>query len=60
MEVFKIRADVESILLDPAFPEIFDFKHDLETSPIIIFIGNPDDNNISETISVLSSLQRRK
>ena len=45
---------VDFILLDPAVPEIFYFKHDVGTSLIIIFIGNPDVENIRDAILVLS------
>ena len=39
-----------SIFLDPAVPEIFYFKHDVEASLIVIFIGNPDVDNIGDDI----------
>ena len=40
MVLDHIAAD--SILLHPVYPEIFYFKHGVESSLIIIFIGNPD------------------
>ena len=48
MEISKVKAikldeiDVDSILPDPAIPEIFYFKHDVRVFQIIIFIGNSD------------------
>ena len=38
---------VDSILLDPAVPEIFHFKHDVDASNVIIFIGNADVYSLS-------------
>ena len=52
MGVSKVRAvildkiGVDSILLDPAVPEIFYFKHHVGASPIIILVGSPNANNI--------------
>ena len=45
---------VNFILLDPAVPEIFYFKHDIGDSIIIIFIGNPDVDNFGDAILVPS------
>ena len=48
MGVSKVKAivlnkiGVDSILLDPAVHEIFDFKYDEGPLPFINFIGNPD------------------
>ena len=47
------KVDVDSIFLDLAVPEKFDFKRDEEASLIIIFIGNTDVHNIGDAISVL-------
>ena len=55
MQVSKVKTivldliGVDSILLDPAVPEI---KHDLGASLIIIFIVNPDVDNIEDHILV--------
>ena len=60
MMVFKVRTIVldwigfEFIHLYPAVLEIFHFKHDAGSFPIIIFIGNPDVGNIGDVILVLS------
>ena len=45
---------VDFVFLDPAFPEIFYFKHDVGASLIISFIGNPDVDNIRDAMAVLS------
>ena len=39
---------VDFILLDPAVPEIFHFKHDVGSFLILIFVGNPDVDNCHE------------
>ena len=60
--IFKVRAivlnyiGVGSILLDPAVPEIFYFKHDIAASLIIFFIGNPDVDNIGDATLVYPKL----
>ena len=41
------------IILDPAVPAIFYFKHN-EGASLINFIGNPNVDNIRDAISVLS------
>ena len=38
--------------LDPAVLEIIYFKHDVGASPIIVFIGNPDVDNIHDVVLV--------
>ena len=48
---------VEFFLLNPAVPEIFYFKHDEGASLIIIFIGNPNVDNICDAFLVLSQGQ---
>ena len=59
MEVSQVRTtvlnyiSVDPIFLDLAVSEIFYFKHDLRAFLIIIFIGNPDIDNIGDTILVL-------
>ena len=59
MGVAKVRAiildliGVDSILLDPAIPEVLYFKHDSFVSQIIIFIGSSGVDNIANTILVL-------
>ena len=56
-EVMLIVLDevgIDPILLDPAVLEIFYFKHDERASLIIIFIGNPDIDDIGNAILVLS------
>ena len=45
--------DVVSIILKQAIPNIFYFKHDVETSWIIIFPGNSDVDNIGDAMLVL-------
>ena len=60
MEVFEVWTivinliGVDSMILDPAVPKIFYFKHDVGASLIIVFIGNLDVDNIGDTILVLS------
>ena len=44
---------VDFIVLDPAVPEIFYFKDDTRASLIIIFIGNPEIDNMRDAIIVL-------
>ena len=44
---------VDFVILDPAVPEIFYFKHDVRTALIIVLIGNPDVDIISDAILVL-------
>ena len=44
---------VGSIFLNLAVPEIFCFKHDVVASLIIIFIDNPDVDDIGDAIVVL-------
>ena len=41
---------VDFIVLDPAVPEIFYFKDDIRASLIIIFIGNPEIDNMRDAI----------
>ena len=56
IEISKVRSIVQDLigidttLFDLAIPEIFYFKHDVEASNIIIFIGIP--NFISNAIPV--------
>ena len=38
--------------LDPAVLEIIYFKHDVGASPIMVFIGNPDIDNIRDVVLV--------
>ena len=52
----EIRLDWSwHILLDPAVPEIFYFKHGIAAFRIIIYIGNPHVDNIIDAILALSS-----
>ena len=52
MAVFKVRPitndyiGADTIFFDPAVSEIFYFKHDVEVSIVIIFIGNPDVDSL--------------
>ena len=39
---------------DTAVPTTFHFKHDIVVSLTIVFVGNPDVENISDAISILS------
>ena len=47
------------VFLDLAVPEIFDFKNDVGASLIIMFIGNPGIENISNVMLVLCSILRQ-
>ena len=48
MRLFDVRRiildqiSIDSIFYDPAISEIFYFKHNVEASNVIVFIGNPD------------------
>ena len=59
IRVFKARAivldyiGVDSILLDPAFSEIFYFKHHIGASLITISSCNPNVLNIGDVLLVL-------
>ena len=43
---------IDSILLDETAPEIFYCKYNIEASMILIFISNPDVDNIGNAIPV--------
>ena len=55
MGAFKVKRivldwiGVDFILSDQAVPEIFHFKHDVDASIVIIFIGNFDVNSLKAT-----------
>ena len=38
----SLKAGIDSLLFDPAIPEIFYFKHSVGACGVIIFIDNPD------------------
>ena len=55
MQVCKVRAIVQDfigidfVLLNPAFPKTFYFKHNPGAYLIMIFVGNSDCHNIDDT-----------
>ena len=60
MRIYKVRPIVldyignNFILLDPAVPEVFYFKLNIGAFLNLIFIGNPDVDNIGDAILVIS------
>ena len=51
----RIRLELRWLqLFDPVASEIFYFKHDVRSSLTIIFIGNPNFDNIGSKILVQS------
>ena len=54
MAIVLVYISVDSILLDPAVPGLFYCKRDVAACDVIIFIRNPDLDNISDAILVLS------
>ena len=55
MRANRIRLELRWLqLFDPVASEIFYFKHDVRSSLIIIFVGNPDFDNIGSEILVQS------